>query len=87
MQVLTSERFLQELDAYPTETQERVFKRVEAFGDPTNHRHLRVHKLHGKMKDRYSFSVTYRLRIVFRYQGKGKSVAILLSIGDHSVYQ
>lgn len=46
---------------------------------------LKTHKLHGKLKDFYSFSVDYRNRIVFSLTRRGK--AVFLDIGDHDVYQ
>ncbi len=45
---------------------------------------LRIHKLHGKLKDKWSFSVNYKIRIVFEYESKNEIV--LLAIGDHEVY-
>jgi mRNA-degrading endonuclease YafQ of YafQ-DinJ toxin-antitoxin module len=46
---------------------------------------LKTHKLHGKLKEFYSFSVDYRNRIVFALIRRDK--AIFLDIGDHTVYQ
>ena len=67
------------------ELKEETKKAIDAFKDPKNHKQLKVHKLHGKMNGRYSFSVNYSYRIVFEYESK--NVVALLTIGDHDVYK
>ncbi len=64
---------------------EETRKAIELFKNRKNHKQLKVHKLHGKMQDRYSFSVNYRYRIVFRFEGK--NTLALLTVGDHDIYQ
>lgn len=64
--------------------QEEALEKIELFKDAKNHKQLKVHKLHGVLANRYSFSVNYRFRIVFVYLSK--SEAVLLAIGDHEVY-
>ena len=46
---------------------------------------LKTHKLHGKLKEFYSFSVDSKYRIVFKFI-TGKKV-IFLDTGDHDVYR
>ena len=46
---------------------------------------LETHKLHGKLKEFYSFSIDSKFRIVFRFI-TGKKV-IFLDVGDHDVYR
>lgn len=46
---------------------------------------LKTHKLHGKLKDFYSFSIDKRTRVVFRFVSRAK--AVFLDIGGHDVYQ
>ncbi len=41
---------------------------------------LKIHKLKGDMKDRYAFSLTYDLRVIFRRKKDG---IWLLNIGSH----
>ncbi|KKU68697.1 MAG: Addiction module toxin, RelE/StbE family [Parcubacteria group bacterium GW2011_GWA2_47_16] len=62
-----------------------VLEKIELFKDTENHQALKVHKLHGALSGRFSFSVNYRDRIVFRYESK--NVVELLTIGDHDVYK
>jgi mRNA-degrading endonuclease YafQ of YafQ-DinJ toxin-antitoxin module len=69
----------------PNDSQDEIIERIELFKYIRNHPLLKVHKLKGKMKDRYVFSINFHDRIVFRYT-KDKKTAYLLDIGDHTVY-
>jgi len=47
---------------------------------------LNTHKLSAKLKNYYSFSIGYDLRVIFTFSGDN-SEAVFLSIGNHdSVY-
>ncbi len=61
---------------------EEVKDKIQLFTNTKNHIHLKVHKLKG-IDNTYSFSVNYKIRIVFEYQDK-KTVN-LLYIGSHDV--
>ena len=69
----------------PRALQEEVKERIEQFRDPANHEKLKVHKLSGRLKGRHSFSVNYKIRIVFIFgkSPQSKNVAYLLYIGGH----
>jgi len=43
---------------------------------------LKTHKLQGKLKDLWSFSVQYDIRVVFYFEDNNNK-AILLDIGNH----
>jgi toxin HigB-1 len=45
---------------------------------------LRTHQLHGKLKGFYSFSITYKYRILFKFEDD-KSITFI-NVGDHSIY-
>lgn len=77
--------FIKRFNVFEKDLQSEVLEKIELFKDVKNHKQLQVHKLHGQMKDRYSFSVNYKFRIVFRYISK-KGV-VLLAIGDHDIYK
>lgn len=65
--------------------QEEIREKINLFKDKKNHKSLKVHKLHGPLKDRYSFSVNYKIRIVFRYISKNE--VVLLGVGSHDLYK
>lgn len=46
---------------------------------------LKTHKLHGQLKDFYSFSIDRKTRIVFRFASRAK--AVFLDVGSHDIYQ
>jgi len=48
---------------------------------------LDTHRLHGKLKKQWSFSVDQRYRILFEFLGKKKEEVVFLDIGNHSIYR
>jgi plasmid maintenance system killer protein len=85
MEITFSPSFLNSLRSFPSALQEEVLEKVEKFSNPKNHQILKVHKLKGRLRGCFSFSVNYHIRIVFEYVGKPKR-AYLLAVGDHDVY-
>ncbi|MCA9362319.1 type II toxin-antitoxin system RelE/ParE family toxin [Candidatus Kaiserbacteria bacterium] len=84
MEIAFAPQFLKQYHKLEPALREEVAEKVELFADANNHQQLKVHKLKGRLKNRYSFSVNYQTRIVFVYESKQS--AILLAVGDHSVY-
>ena len=85
MEVSSTPQFRRQFRKLPHALQEEALEKILLFGDPGAHGQLRVHKLTGRLGGRYSFSVNYRYRIVFMWE-KPRASAILLAIGDHSIY-
>lgn len=54
--------------------------------DPFNVR-LDTHRLRGKLKKQWSFSVNNRYRILFEFLNKAQTEAVFLDIGDHRIYR
>ncbi len=77
-------RFVRHFKRLPKELQEETLEKIALFKLSKNHTVLKVHKLHGKFSDCFSFSVNYKVRIVFEYVSKNE--VALLSIGDHDIY-
>ena len=77
--------FVRQLKKLEGELVEEVLEKLELFKSSRNHKLLKVHKLHGKLVGFYSFSVNYKIRIVFEYLSENG--VVLLSIGDHEVYR
>jgi mRNA-degrading endonuclease YafQ of YafQ-DinJ toxin-antitoxin module len=62
----------------------KIIKRIEMFqSDPFNPS-LKTHKLTGKLKGYYAFSVDYQTRIMFEFLDKD-SVA-MIDVGTHGIY-
>lgn len=88
MEVAFAPKFIRAFRSLPVELQNEAYEKIDLFKEVKNHHSLKVHKLTGKLADRFSFSVNYQTRIVFKYikERRGKS-AVLLMIGDHDVYR
>ena len=80
-------QFTRQFRKLETDLQEEALEKMGLFKDPKNHPALHVHKLHGPLTGRWSFSVNYRWRIVFSYENTQKTVAVFLAIGDHDLYR
>lgn len=87
MEVSFAPSFFRAMKTLPTELQEEVFEKIDLFRDVVNHKALKVHKLHGKLKGCYSFSVSYNIRVVFEYLLTKQKEALLLAVGDHDIYK
>jgi plasmid maintenance system killer protein len=87
MEVAFKPSFIRLYNKLPPLLQEEVLEKIDLLRETRNHKKLRVHKLHGRMKGLYSFSINYQYRIIFMFGDKKKLSAVLLTIGDHDLYQ
>ncbi len=66
-----------------TESERDFWHRLDLFiTDPFNLK-LKTHKLSGKLKDLWSFSLDYDLRVVFYFTKNKPKKAVLVDIGTH----
>lgn len=86
MKVAIAAHFRRQFKKLPKALQEEAMEKIELFSDTNQHLALKVHKLHGRFNNKWSLSVNYRYRILFEWESMHES-AILVAIGDHSVYQ
>lgn len=77
--------FIRQLKKLEPDLQHEVFQKIALFKNISEHKELQVHKLKGKLLDKFSFSVNFKYRIVFQYLSKKE--VVLLAIGDHDVYK
>lgn len=85
MDILYKPSFVRDFKKLPTSIQTEAKEKIELLRDPANHQSLRAHKLKGKLKQFYSFSITYKHRVVFAYEGN--QAMVLIAIGTHDIYQ
>ena len=84
MKIYYSSKFAKEYKRLPkkvklsAEEKEIVFRK-----DPFDKR-LKTHKLSGKLKDYWAFSITYQDRVLFRFISRNE--AIFYKIGSHAIY-
>lgn len=86
IEVSFSKKFLRQFENLEYDLQKEVREKIKLFADTSNHKSFNVHKLKGEMRHQHSFSVNYKIRIVFEYTSSKKE-ATLLVIGDHAVYK
>jgi len=85
IKIIYKPSFVRALKKLPKALIQEAKEKIELFRVDQNHSFLKTHKLKGPLSGRWSFSVNYQYRIVFRYESK--NVVILLNIGDHDVYK
>lgn len=84
MEVHYTSRFAREAKKIPQHLRPLIEERVDLFQKNPNDPRLKTHKLTGKLKEYWSFSVDYHWRIIFEFIGADR--ALFHSIGDHSIY-
>jgi addiction module RelE/StbE family toxin len=65
------------------ESEDAFWKKVDMFINDPYHLQLKTHKLSGKLKDLWSFSVERDLRVVFYFTKDKPPKAIFVDIGSH----
>lgn len=85
MKIAFTPKFLRLLKRLPRDLQEDVITKIKLLNDTNNHHSLKVHKLKGRLKGFYSFSVDYKNRVIFEYISDDEIV--LLAVGDHDMYR
>ena len=86
MKVEYSKKFLRQYNKLPAEVRDLAEEKEEIFKkDPFDSR-LRTHKLKGKLNGLYSFSINYRYRIAFDFEGENGK-ARFHAIGNHTIYE
>ncbi|MBU2109682.1 type II toxin-antitoxin system mRNA interferase toxin, RelE/StbE family [Patescibacteria group bacterium] len=84
MKIAHSMRFERAFKKLPISLAEKVIERTLMFEkDPFDPR-LDTHKLHGKLKNQWSFSIDKKYRILFEFN---KADIVFLDIGDHDLYK
>ena len=79
-----SHHFLRKVSKLEDGLIEEIQEKLELLKDKANHSQLKVHKLHGVLSGSFSFSVNYKIRVVFEYASK--SDIVLEDVGGHDVY-
>lgn len=74
-------RFIRTFRKIDADLREEIVEKVDLLKDADNHTRLKVHKLTGKLKGTWSFSVNYRVWITF--SKPKKNVLVLETVGTH----
>ncbi len=84
MRIVQTPKFERSLKKLPISIIDKVVKRTVLFKNNPFNPLLNTHKLHGKLKDQWSFSIDSRFRILFEFDGEE---VIFLDVGDHELYR
>ncbi|MEK7106752.1 MAG: type II toxin-antitoxin system mRNA interferase toxin, RelE/StbE family [Patescibacteria group bacterium] len=85
MEIEYSRGFLKSASRLPTRIVELADRKEVLFRSEPFHPSLETHKLHGKDKGAWGFSVDRRYRIKFLFLENNR--ALFLDIGLHDIYQ
>lgn len=85
LKILYKPSFVRQYNKLQPALQQEIKEKISLFKKDQKHPFLKTHKLKGKLSGFLSFSVNYEYRIVFQYESK--NTAVLLVIGNHSIYQ
>jgi len=85
MKVLYSPCFIRKYKKLPKKIKDLVEDNEKIFLKNPFDKKLKTHKLTGKFKGLWSFSVDYKYRIIFEFVNK--DAVYLHSVGTHRIYQ
>ena len=80
MQVEYSSKFIKMVQSLPRQEQVLLSKKIEIFRANPFGSNLKTHQLTGKLKDFYSFSLTFSKRVLFI---KNNDKIIFIAVGSH----
>ena len=76
--------FVRHFKKLPTVIKKEVSIKEKLFRKNPFDPRLKTHRLRGKLKSYYSFSVTYHYRVLFAIE---KDSIVFIDIGTHTIYQ
>jgi len=85
MQIIYSPQFVKDYKKINDQTKKKAEAKENVFRDNPFDSRLKTHKLSGKLRDLWSFSVDYDCRIIFEF--KSEKVVIFHTIGGHFIYK
>lgn len=85
MRIIYASKFAREYKKLPKQIKDSAQDRERIFRNDPFDPVLDTHKLHGRLKEFWSFSVGFRYRIIFEFAADG--VVYFHSVGDHDIYQ
>lgn len=80
-----SSHFMRAMKRVPLALLDEVREGEQTFRKNCFDPHLRTHKLQGRHQGLWSFSITHKHRIIFRFLAP--DIVYFIDVGDHSLYQ
>lgn len=69
----------------PKQQQKIAVSKERIFRDNAIDLRLKTHRLHGRLKDHWSFSISHKYRILFVFVKSDE--VLFLDVGGHAIYQ
>ena len=85
IKVVHAARFLKSLKRLPWRIQEKIAERHDIFTQNPFDPRLDTHKLHGRFKEFWAYSVDHRYRVIFIF--KNPHTVIYYDTGLHPIYR
>ncbi len=85
MKILYSSKFDRSYKKLPNKIKKIAEEKENIFRQNPFDKKLKTHKLSGKFRDFWSFSIDYKYRIVFEFANN--NIVYFHSIGSHNIYQ
>ncbi len=84
IKIIHSARFLKSLKRLPKSLKEKVVEHDAIFRKNPFDSRLEAHKLHGRFKGFWAYSVDYHYRVIFIFEGT--KTATYYDVGPHDIY-
>lgn len=84
MNIVYANSFRKSYDRLPQNLKGVAGSKERLFREYPFHMGLRTHKLHGRMDDRWAFSINSKYRIIFEFVSE--NLVRFLDIGTHDIY-
>ena len=85
-EIIYYNRFKTSYGSLPNKIKSSAERKEAIFRNNPFNQRLKTHKLHGRLKDLWSFSIDNNYRIIFRFY-KTKEVVIFIDVGTHEIYK
>ena len=85
VEILYSKRFKKQFKRLPKKVIKKLIYIENIFRYNPFSPELKTHKLHGKLKNEYAFSVNYEYRVIFTFIDS--NTVFFLEIGTHEIYK
>lgn len=80
-----SSYFARALNKLTSQIQQKFLEKEKVFLNNPFDERLKTHKLHGKYKNFWSFSISGSCRAIFRFANNEE--VVFIDVGDHDIYK
>jgi len=85
-QIFYSSKFRKALKRIPEFVRQAFLAKESLFLENPFHPRLETHKLHGKYREFWAFTVIGQYRVMFKFMDNGRDVGFI-NIGTHEIYK